>query len=160
MSFQWASLVSILCGGGLLWKLRVFATPGPNIALSDHNVPRSRVNPDFPKLLEVENIGDKAAQNITWEIRDHSSVIVPPQYEMTRHQHPAPLKPGGTLIVDVGTTCADAAFLADLEVIMSYRGPNRAKFFSHFVVEGGRIKTMTLASTAHGACAPFLTSAF
>jgi hypothetical protein len=134
MNYQWISpLVSAVLGGGLVWKLRSFAAPGPNISLTSWNTARD--NHEYPRLLEVENFGDKVAQGLAWEIRDYDIAWLP-NYQSQCGRRLVPLKPGESFFIDVGSSSAGVAFLSDFEIIISYMGPNRAKFFSHFTVDG------------------------
>ncbi|MGI8990541.1 MAG: hypothetical protein ACR2I2_13310 [Bryobacteraceae bacterium] len=129
-------LVGVVFGGGLIWKLRklqVFAVPGPNISLTNRNTARG--DDKYPQVLEIENVGDKVAQSIEWEIREYNATI-PPGYESHLDKRISSLKPGEKCEIDVGSESADVAFLTHFEIIMSYAGPNRAKFFSHFIVDG------------------------
>ena len=44
-------------------------TPGQIFPSGRQNAARG--NSDFPRLLEIENVGDEAAQNLEWEMRDY-----------------------------------------------------------------------------------------
>jgi|SRR5579863_1017068 len=126
-------IIALFLGGGLIWKLRFFATPGPIIALTSRNVVSG--NDEYPRVLEIENFGDKAAQSIEWEIREYFTAVLP-RYESRRDRRPAPLKPGERFGINVGSESADVAFLSKFEIFMTYKGPNRASFYSHFTVDG------------------------
>jgi hypothetical protein len=133
MNVNAQEIVAVLLGNGLIWKLRFFATPGPSISLSNQNAALG--NSEFPRLLEIENVGVKVAQNLEWEIREYYATV-PPSYEARRVKRLAPLKPGERTVIDVGSESAEVAFLTHFEIIVSYSGLDGANFRSHFTVDG------------------------
>jgi hypothetical protein len=130
MNWQWPlSSAGALLGGGWLWRLRAFAAPGPVISLPNRSAPGLLSGTDF---LECENFGDKVALNVEWWIRDYYNVGVKPKYELRRGHHTGPLKPGETFVIELGS-CGTAE-LSDYEIFVSSKGPDGARFFSHFEV--------------------------
>jgi hypothetical protein len=122
--------------GGVIWKLapvvqkRYFAEPGPSLALNSKNTSGNR---NYPRLLDIENIGHKVALNITWEIRNYYPFL-PPRYDSQRGGRMTPLKPSESFAIDVRSELAESADFCDFEIYLRYTGPNRAAFFSHFTV--------------------------
>ena len=82
-----------------------------------------------------ENVGDKAAHNLEWEIRDYYATV-PPSYEPRRGKYIVALKPGERFVINLGNESAEVALLAHFEIIMRYTGPDGARFRSHFTVDG------------------------
>jgi hypothetical protein len=133
MLSQWVQLmVPSFFGGGIFWKL-FSPAPGPAIDLTSSNTVR---NDKYPRLLEIENVGDKAAHNVQWEIREYCGTVLPSYEPPRRDKHIAPLKPGERLAIEVGSESADLALLTHFEIVVTYLGPNRAKFRSYFTVDG------------------------
>jgi hypothetical protein len=126
-------LIAVVFGAGFIWKLPFFSTPGPCVCLTKRNTPRG--NDEYPEVLEIENVGDKPAQNLEWEVRDYYGTVLP-RYELRREHRVGPLKPGESFVIHVGSESADVALLGDFEIIVSYSGLNRARFFSHFAIDG------------------------
>jgi hypothetical protein len=114
------------------WRLG--AAENPN-AGEGSNRNTAQGNNEYPRLLEIENVGDEATQSVEWEIRDYYATL-PRSYESRRGKRLAPVKPEERFVIDVGSESADVALLTHFEIIMSHMGLNRAKFFSHFTVDG------------------------
>jgi hypothetical protein len=127
---------------------RYFAPPGPILALSTVNMQGSG-NRVYPHTLQVENIGDKAALEIAWEVRDYYHPDVPPPFERVTGNRVVPLKPLHHFLLDVDKDASDpavpghdglsTAHFSHYEILIWYRGPNRVKYLSWFSLALGDV---------------------
>jgi hypothetical protein len=147
-------LLTLLLGGRLLWKLepmlrRYYVPPGPILALSSVNM-QGRGNYVWPRVLQIENIGDKPALEIAWEIRDYYHPCIPPCFTRSTDQRALPLKPQEHFRFDVITENGESdqpghtgglsrAHFSHYEIMIWYRGPNRAKHLSHCTLHHGKL---------------------
>jgi hypothetical protein len=151
-----AEWVSILVGGGILWKLlplagRYTAEPGPILTLSSVNMTAVQGDPNsvYPRVLQIENIGNKAAFETTWEIREYYP-LVPPSFESVCGNRMIPLKPQEHFLLNVVKDGSEAdvpghddlsvAHFGVYEVLLWYHGPNRVKYLSHVSIWLGDVK--------------------
>jgi len=149
-----AGTFSVLIGGGCLWKAlsllgRYTQEPGPTLALSSANVVPGEWNSVYPAVLQIENIGNKSASEITLEIRKYH-LGLPPSFETVRENRLIPLQPQHHFLLDVGKDGFEmngpghprlsTAHFAVYEILLWYRGPNKVKYLSHSGIWLGDLK--------------------
>lgn len=89
----------------ILWRLvgRYYDAPGPRLALSAANKQPRQNGHDiavWPRVLQIENIGDKPGSEIHWKIRDYYPTALP-SFERTIGGEIIHLKPHEHFVLDV-----------------------------------------------------------
>jgi hypothetical protein len=153
---QLTELLSLLVGGGILWKFlplltRYTAEAGPILEPSRKKLTMVQGEPNrvYPRVLEIENIGDRAALQTTWEIR-HYYATFPPDFYSVHGSQMIALKPQEHFLLSVekdgsepdipGLLDLSVAHFGSYEIMLWYEGPNHVKYLSHLSIWLGDLK--------------------